>query len=140
MNNLKGTMLLGEGDLDGAEKLATGCLEAATRKRFRKYIGKAERLLGQIFTKRAAYDSAEASLRSALKNLEKVGNPKQLWMTQTTLAELYGEMNRPDRAREHWQAAAAVVRSTADGLEEPNLRETFLGAASVRQIAEHADL
>jgi hypothetical protein len=48
-------------------------------------------------------------------------------------------MQRPDQAREQWQAAAAIVRSTAEGLEDPNLRDTFLGAAPVLEILEHAN-
>jgi Tfp pilus assembly protein PilF len=91
-------------------------------------------------TKRRAHDRAEIHLQTALQNLERVGNPKQLWITHTALARLYEAMERPDRAREQWQAAAAIVRSTADGLEDHDLRETFLGAAPVRQIAEHANL
>ena len=67
-----------------------------------------------------------------------IGNPKQLWVTRTALAELYEEMKRPDQAGEQWQAAASIVRSTAEGLEDEGLRETFLGAAPVREILTHA--
>jgi tetratricopeptide (TPR) repeat protein len=137
MNDLKGTMLLEKGDLDGAEELAKGCLDIATKKRYRKYVGKAQRLLGQVLTARGAHDLAEAKLKSALVSLEEVGNPKQLRLTRTALARLYGKMSRPDLERTEWQAAAAVVRSTADGLTDRSLRGTFLGAAPVREIMGH---
>jgi len=138
MNDLKGKIALERGDLDGVEKLASGCFQIAKDWRYKKYEGKAERLMGQMLTARGAYDRAEEYLRSALSKLEEVGNPKQLWMTNTALAQLYEKMQRPDLEREQWQAAAAIVKYTAEGLQEEGLRETFMNAALIREIMEHA--
>jgi tetratricopeptide (TPR) repeat protein len=140
MKDLKGRSLLIRGDLEGAEQLAQECLGEAVKMGMKKYTGRAERLFGQILTSRGAHDLAETKLKSALANLEEVGNPKQLWITHTALARLYKQMNRPDLERQQWQAAAAVVRSTANGLDDQALREMFLAAAPVREIAEHANL
>jgi tetratricopeptide (TPR) repeat protein len=137
MKELKGRILMGRGDLEGAEKIARECLDGASQSLARKYVGKAQRLLGQVMTQRGAYGHAEAHLQSALQELERVGNPKQLWITRTALARLYQAMNRADREREHWQAAAAIVRSTAEGLPDASLRHTFLDAAPVREILEN---
>jgi len=138
MKNLKGSILMNRGDLDGAEELARECLEVAKKRGIKKYVGKAERLLGQTLTARGAYDQAEAKLRAALAELEKVQNPKQLWITHTALARLYEKMKRSDLEREEWQAATAIVESTAEGLKEEGLRETFMNAALIREIMEHA--
>lgn len=137
MRDLKGNILLGRGDLDGAESLAKQCVEAATKRGIRKYIGKAERLLGRIFTEREQYGQSEEKLRYALSILEDVGNPKQIWMTHTALAELSKRTNRTDLEREQWQRAAQIVTHTADELQDSALKDTFVGAAPVRQILEN---
>lgn len=139
MMDLKGTILLQRGDYDGAEKLAQECLDIAERGRFRKYIGRAERLLGRILVEKKAYDQAESKLKIALTNLEKVGNPKQLWLTHTALAKLYEKMNRDDLEQEQWQTAASIIKFTADGLENKEIRTTFINASPVREILENAN-
>jgi tetratricopeptide (TPR) repeat protein len=140
MKDLKGIMLLKRGDLDGAEETLRQGLEIANKRQYKKYIGRAERLSGQILAGRGAYDPAEAKLREALSKLEEVGNPKQLWITHTALARLYEKMNRPDLEREQWQTAAAVVNFTADDLEDEELRTTFINAKPVQEILENARL
>jgi class 3 adenylate cyclase/tetratricopeptide (TPR) repeat protein len=139
MKDLKGVMLLKRGDLDGAEEIVRQGLEVATKRQYKKYIGRAERLSGQILAERAAYDPAEAKLKEALSKLDEVGNPKQLWITHTALARLYKKMNRPDLEREQWQTAASVVKSTADDLEDEELRTTFINAKPVQEILENAN-
>jgi len=140
MQDLKGTILLTRGDLDGAEAAANQCLAVATKRHYRKYLGRAERLLGQVLAERGAYDPAEAKLTAALTELEAVGNPKQRWITHTALARHYAKMGRPDREREQRQQAARVVQSTADGLRQGGLRDTFLQAAPVRDILDNSGL
>ena len=58
-------------------------------------------------------------------------------LIKTALARLYERMKKSDLEKEHWQAAMAIVESTAEGLEE-GLRNIFLNAAPVREIMEHA--
>ncbi|OHE17924.1 MAG: hypothetical protein A2X96_11370 [Syntrophobacterales bacterium GWC2_56_13] len=140
MQDLKGTILLTRGDLDGAEAAANQCLEIATKRHYRKYLGRAERLLGQVLAERGVYDPAEAKLTAALTELEAVGNPKQRWITHTELARLYAKMGRPDREREQRQQAARIVQSTADGLRQGGLRDTFLQAVPVRDILDNSGL
>jgi hypothetical protein len=48
-------------------------------------------------------------------------------------------MNRPDLEREQWQAAASVINSTADDLEDKELRTTFINAKPVRDILDNAN-
>ena len=139
MKDLKGSILLSQGKLDSAAELAKQCLKAAKQLGMKKYIGRAERLFGEVLTERGAYDQAEDRLKSALARLTEVGNPKQIWITHTALARLYAKMKRPDLEREHWKAAASIVESTADGLKEERLRRTFMNAAPIREIVEHAN-
>jgi tetratricopeptide (TPR) repeat protein len=138
MKDLKGRILLRRGELDGAEKIAQQCLATALNRRFKKYVGRAERLLGRTLTARGAFDQAEGHLRTALIKLEEVSNPKQIWLTRTALARLYDKMNRSDLEREQWQAARVMIESTADGLHDEQLRKNFSIAAPVREIIERA--
>ncbi|MFQ5484159.1 MAG: adenylate/guanylate cyclase domain-containing protein, partial [Desulfobacterales bacterium] len=140
MKDLKGGILLSQGDLNGAEQLARECLDVATWGEFRKYIGRAERLFGRILTERGAYEQAEDKLKAGLTKLEKVGNPKQLWLTHIALAKLYEKMNRHDLERKHWQEAASIIKSTADDLKDKELRTTFINAKPVQEILENASI
>lgn len=139
MNDLKGTILLGREDIDSAEELARQCLDTAAKRGWKKYVGKAERLLGRTFTTKGAFDQAEEHVQTALAKLEGVENPKQLWITHMALARLYEKMSRHDLERKHWQEAASIIKSTADGLEDKELRTTFINAKPVREIMEKAN-
>jgi class 3 adenylate cyclase/tetratricopeptide (TPR) repeat protein len=138
MNDLKGNIFRKRGDLEGAEAQARICLKMAKKREYKKYIGKAERLKGEILLDKGAYDQAEGMFAKALAKLEAVGNPKQLWMTHTALADLYKRMNRSDLEREQWQKAAQIVTCTTDELRDINLKEKFVNAAPVKQILENA--
>jgi class 3 adenylate cyclase/tetratricopeptide (TPR) repeat protein len=140
MKHLKGNILLERGDLDGAETLAKQCVKAATKRGIKKYVGKANRLLGKILTAKEQYNQAEASLYDAIEILGKVGNPKQIWMTMAAFAELYKKMKRSDLEREQWQKAAQIVTKTAEGLQDNKLKETFINASPVKAILEGAKL
>jgi tetratricopeptide (TPR) repeat protein len=139
MKDLKGNILLRRGDLNGSEKLARECLDVATRYESRKYIGRAERLLGRILTEKGACDQAESKLKSALTNLEKVGNPKQLWLTHTALSKLYEKISRSDLEQEQWRIAASIIKSTANDLEDKELQKTFINASPVKEILAQAN-
>ena len=101
-------------------------------------MGRAERLFGLILAKRGSCDLAEAKFMQALAKLNEVGNPKQLWLNHIALAKLHEKMNRSDLERKHWQEAASIINSTADDLEEKELRTTFINAKPVREILEKA--
>ena len=138
MKDLKGNILLGRGDLSGAETVAKQCVEAAAKRGIKKYVGKAERLLGKILTEREQFDQAEAWLQDAIERLEEVGNPKQIWMTLDALAELYKKIKRSDLEREQWQKATQIVTNTAEGLKDRDLQKTFISAPPIRKILNSA--
>jgi hypothetical protein len=58
-------------------------------------------------------------------------------MTYAALARLFEKMKQEDLEQEHWQAAAAIVQSTADGLQGNERREAFINAAPIQEIMEH---
>ncbi len=59
-------------------------------------------------------------------------------MTHSALARMYESMKNQGLEREHWKAAAAIIESTAGGLQDKSLRKTFINATPVREIIEHA--
>jgi hypothetical protein len=48
-------------------------------------------------------------------------------------------MKHPDLVLEQWRAAAALVDSTAQGLQDEVLHKTFINTAPVRAIIEKSD-
>jgi len=136
MNLLKGNILIDKGELDVAEKVACDCLETANKHKWLKYIGRGERLLGEVSTEKEAYGIAESHLESAIVRFKEVENPKQIWKTYTAFARLYKKMNRPDLELEQWQKAAKIVMETAESLQDASLKETFMSAAPIRRIFE----
>ena len=134
-----GELYLARGDLDNAMACADECLTLAEQSKSRKNIVKGRRLRGQVFLSQGMLAEAEEVLSSAVEAALQVGNPTQLWLTHMTLARLYGSLKRPKHEQEHWKAAAAVIKSTMDELQDRALRETFINAAPIREIMENAN-
>jgi hypothetical protein len=84
--------------------------------------------------KRDETDSAIWSLSEAIQILREVGNPRQLWQAHASLASAYDKLGRVSEARGQWGVAAEVIRKTAKGLSDCDLREGFLGAKPIREI------
>jgi len=85
---------------------------------------------------RRHWDDAEHALRQALSVAQSIDNPTQLWKTHATLARLDAERQRPDRAREAWQAARKVMDRLRDNLRHPGLRNSFSSSPIIRQAFE----
>jgi len=84
--------------------------------------------------KRNESDNAIASMSEAVLILKEVGNPRQLWQAYASLASVYNMLGRGSEARGQWGAAAEVIRKTASGLSDRELREGFLNAKPIHQI------
>jgi len=134
-----GELWLVRGNLDKARAYADECLALAEKSKSGKNIVKGRRLRGQAFLAQGMLTKAEQELSIALEIARQVGNPTQLWITHTSLARLYEKMTRQDLKQEQWRAAASVVQSIADGLQDETLRKTFINAAPVKEIMEHAN-
>ncbi len=84
--------------------------------------------------KRNEFDHAISSISEAILTLKEVGNPRQLWEAHASLASAYKKLRRESEAEEQWGAAAEVIRKTAGGLSDRELREGFLSATPIRDI------
>jgi plasmid stabilization system protein ParE len=72
----------------------------------------------------------------AASSAQSIGNLTQLWQTHATLARLYAGRQRPDQARQEWQAARTVIDSLRDNLRDPGLRASFISSPTIRQAFE----
>jgi Flp pilus assembly protein TadD len=88
--------------------------------------------------KRNEFDHAISSINEAILILKEVGNPRQLWQAYASLASAYDKLGRLSEAREQWGETAEVIRKTASGLSDWNLREGFLNAKPIRDILARA--
>jgi class 3 adenylate cyclase/tetratricopeptide (TPR) repeat protein len=131
-----GELTLAQGDLVRARTAADECLERATRTRSRKYIVKGWRLRGEVALVRRHWDDAEHALRQALTVAQSIASPTQLWKTHVTLARLDAGRQRPDQARQEWQAARTVIDRLRDNLRDPGLRASFASSPTIRQAFE----
>ena len=132
-----GELWLTRSNFDNAAAYADECLILAEQSKSRKNIVKGRRLRGQVFLAQGKLAEAEQELSIALEAALRIGNPTQLWMTHAALARLFEKMKQEDLEQEHWQAAAAIVQSTADGLQDNERREAFINAAPIQEIMEH---
>ena len=88
--------------------------------------------------KRNESDKAISSMGDAILILKEVGNPRQLWQAHASLASAYDKLKRLSEAREQCGTAAEVIRKTANGLSDRELREGFLNAKPIQEILANA--
>jgi class 3 adenylate cyclase/tetratricopeptide (TPR) repeat protein len=131
---LASIILLQRGNVDRAWTRIEKNLEMSRREHTKKIEGRFLRLLGEVQMKRNKSDNAIRSLSESILLLKEVGNPRQLWEAHASRASVYDKLRRGSEAKEEWGAAADVIRKTAGGLSDQNLREGFLNAKPVRDI------
>ena len=113
-------------------------LEISRREHTKKIEGRFLRLLGEMKMKRNESDKAISSIGEAVLILKEVGNPRQLWQAHASLASAYDKLKRLSEAREQCGTAAEVIRKTANGLSDRELREGFLNAKPIQEILANA--
>jgi tetratricopeptide (TPR) repeat protein len=135
---LASLILLQRGNVDQAGTRIAKNLEMSRREHTKKIEGRFLRLLGEVQMKRNESDNAIRSLNEAILILKEVGNPRQLWEAHASLASVYDKLRHGSESREEWGAAADIIRKTAGGLSDQNLREGFLNAKPIRDILAKA--
>jgi tetratricopeptide (TPR) repeat protein len=134
MDFLVSLILLQRERIDEAGTRVIEKLEISRREHTKKIEGRFLRVLGEVQMKRNESDAAMKSLNEAVLILKEVGNPRQLWQAYASLASAYDKLGRLSEAREQWGTAAEVIRKTANGLPDRELREGFLNARPIRDI------
>jgi hypothetical protein len=75
-------------------------------------------------------------LREAEALAQEMGLPDELWQIRAALGELHEEGGEAERAGEAFLRAAETLQSLADRIDDPALRESFLGTPRVWHVVE----
>ena len=140
MNYLASQILLQRNDPGEAETVIRMNLEGLREQPAKKREGGFLRLLGEFQFRRGEMDNAINSLKDAIRFLEEVENPRQLWQGNDSLASGLGDHKRMSDARGHWRAAANVIQNTANSLSDRALRVGFLEASAIREILSKSEI
>jgi Flp pilus assembly protein TadD len=139
MNYLAAQILLQRNEIGQAEVLIGENLERARTQGMKKREGGFLRLLGKVQIRRNESENAIENFNEAAVILNEVGNPRQLWQAHASLASAHDKLGRVSEARNQWGVAAEVIRKTANGLSDRELREGFLRAEPIREILSKAE-
>ncbi len=74
-------------------------------------------------------DEAQQALEAAQQGALERQHPTLLWQVNLALGQLHQALKRNAAARREYAAARAIVHSLAETIDDPTLRETFLGSA-----------
>ena len=135
---LKADILLGRGDLDAAEGLARECLEVGMQRGYKKYVGKARRLIGAVLTE-GRLMRPRMNLKSAL---ERTGKSRQSQTDLDYFSHLAQTLRENKPARPCTRAPAGSSKGgTKNGRcsVRPPTPEGFLNAQPVREILIRAE-
>jgi class 3 adenylate cyclase/tetratricopeptide (TPR) repeat protein len=139
MNYLAAQILLQRNKIGQAEVLIRKDLERTRTQGTKKREGGFIRLLGEVQIRRNESENAIENFNESIQILREVGNPRQLWQAHAFLAAAYDKLRRVSEARNQWGEAAELIRKTANGLSDLELREGFLRAEPVREILSKAE-
>jgi hypothetical protein len=137
MDYMASQILLNRNDVGRAEALIQKNVQITRKEHSKKMQGSFLELLAEVQVRRNEFENAAGGLNKAILILEEVGNPRQLWQAHASLA--FNNMGRSSEAREHWGAAATVIRGLANGLSDRELKQGFLQAEPIRAILSNAE-
>ena len=118
MKYLACRILIKQGQYDHAETLVQDYLKKVQKQHLKKREGGFLRLWGDIHAIRKDYDKAIDCINEAIKILEYVGNPHQLWLAYSSLAYVYEKTERIGEANENWNMAVKFIEKNANNLTE----------------------
>ena len=126
---------ISQADLKAAAAHATTALHGAEATRSRKYIAWAHKLLGDIAALEERIQDGERHYATALGILQPHPCPTIAWKILKAAAELAQRQKDDSAAANFLGQAQAVVQSLADAIDDDKLRQGFLSAKPVRELA-----
>jgi hypothetical protein len=124
-----------QADLKKAAAHATTALHRAEATRSRKYIAWAHKLLGDVAALEERMEDGQGHYATALGVLELYPCPSIEWKILKAAAELARRQKDDSAAANFLGQARAVVQSLADAIDDDKLRQGFLSAKPVRDLA-----
>ena len=86
---------------------------------------------GRLHAETGALAQAEADLRRALDRLDGTGARPLLWPVHAALADVMHRTGERPGESDHFAAARSIIHSLAEGLNDPELRRSFLSRPDV---------
>jgi tetratricopeptide (TPR) repeat protein len=129
-----GEYWLAKGEPARAAEHAAQAAAIASRTKARKYRVRILRLQAAIARACGRWDEAAKALDEALAIAHAIGNPPQLWRTQTALARLYDARGDAAGAREAWRATRGMVDTVRRTVSRPELAAGFERSPLIREI------
>jgi DNA-binding NtrC family response regulator/tetratricopeptide (TPR) repeat protein len=129
-----GELNLARGDLAVAREHAMQCLERALRHGSRKYVVRANRLLGDVELAAGRPREAEAPIREALAMAKAIGNPTQLWKTHVSCQHFYRRLGQIDAADAAHAAALAITERIRASLPDPAAQKIYESSPLLRPV------
>ena len=116
------------GDVAFAEKSTREVDELARRLQVPLMQTEAHLLLGRIASHECRWEVAADQLHAALALAIELSVPEATWRSQAALGEFHLAQGRRDRALTWLQRAVAVLQSQLEGIQDPELEESYLAA------------
>lgn len=123
-----------DGDPAGALALLDGVRAEVEKRGARDHFPDIEAARSHAFLALGRTDDAVAAARAAVAGAEAIGSRRSLWPALVALGEAEraaGDAAAADAARTR---AATLVREIADGIDDTELRASFLGQAEVADL------
>jgi hypothetical protein len=127
------------GDYETGAEYAGRLLELARRLSCRDYACAAQRIRAEATVAQGGdVESAARDLAEPLAALRSRPAPLEAWKTARLLGRLRRQLGDDEGASRAFAESAEAVRTIADGVTDPSLRDGFLCAAPVREVLEAA--
>ena len=130
----RGEMALIEGRHEDAWRFATESLEMATRSDAQKHVARAERLQGEVLAASGQLEQAIPTFATALSRAERLGTPREVWMTRAALGGVLARLGRDREAEANLLQSAETIEAIASKLTTPALHRAFVTSQPVAKI------
>jgi tetratricopeptide (TPR) repeat protein len=121
-------------DLHRAGEHARVLLQNASKHGVPKYLAVARRLLGEIADAGGDHNTAEEEFTRSLEVFDTNPAPLTEWRNRLALARLLLSRNRHAAARKEFVRASSLIGSLAAAIDDPDLKQVFLGTDAVREV------
>ena len=108
--------------------------QIATQSDAQKHMARAELLQGEVLVASGRLEDAVPRLATALERAERLGTPREVWMTGAALGGVLARLGRDREAEASLLQAAETIEAIASKLTTPALQRPFVTSEPVAKI------
>jgi tetratricopeptide (TPR) repeat protein len=127
---------LARGDAGRASQHATQLLDLALPREAHTYVAAAHRILFESASAAGDVATARQHESAALESARSHPAPLHSWRLHAAIGRVRDAEGDRARARDAYRESAALVRSIAAGVQEPDLKNAFLESGAVRAVLD----